>query len=381
MPDFGISRTEYSRTWNVLRGRKATHRIKASVMNKRLLTLLLLASAVAPLNAQSTSQIPVSRAAIDVPLSPAQRNEVILALAERLETTFYSPAIATAYATALRTKLQARGYEAITSRDALATAVTADLQAVNRDGHLKLTAGTPGIAPNGQRREEVKAIARSGWIADGVAYLEFRIFNGQEAGIAELKQFIADHSSAKTLIIDVRRHYGGGKDEMDVLFPALFSDTTALLQGDARAAVAEQMPGGLDSYPEFFRVAAPAGIVRHEHRAVPPKGGGAMSKTKVYLLVSRDTVSAGEHLAMALKRTERATLIGQTTRGAGNFGRPFKLPNEFSAFVPFGRTFDPDTGEGWEGTGVRPNIEVPAETALAKALELSGVKPDGDAQI
>jgi C-terminal processing protease CtpA/Prc len=252
---------------------------------------------------------------------------------------------------------------------------------VNKDGHLKLTAGTPGIAPNGQRREEVKAIARSGWIADGVAYLEFRIFNGQEAGLAELKQFIADHSSAKTLIIDVRRHYGGGKDEMDVLLPALFSKNTALLQGDARAAVAEQMPGGLDSYPDFFRVAAPVGIIRHEHRAIPPTGGGAMRRAKVYLLVSRDTVSAGEHLALALKRTGRATLIGQTTRGAGNFGRPFKLPHGFSAFVPFGRTFDPDTGEGWEGTGVRPNIEVPAETALAKALELSGVKPGEDTRI
>lgn len=134
------------------------------------------------------------------------------------------------------------------------------------------------------------------------------------------------------------------------------------------------MPGGLETYPDFFRVAAPAGIVRHEHRAIPPAGGGAMSKAKVYLLVSRDTVSAGEHLALALKRTGRATLIGQSTRGAGNFGRPYKLPHGFSAFVPFGRTFDPDTGEGWEGTGVRPDIQVPAEEALDEALKLSGVK-------
>jgi C-terminal processing protease CtpA/Prc len=348
-------------------------------MSKRLLPLLLVATTTAPLTAQSAWHEPATQAATSNPLTSAQRDEVILALADRLETTFYSPEIAKAYAAALRTKLQAKAYEAIASRDGLASAVTADLQAVNKDGHLSLRAGPAGIAPNGQRRDEVKAIARSGWIADGVAYLEFRIFNGQEAGLAELNKFIAAHSSAKTLIIDVRRHYGGGKDEMDVLFPALFSKATPLLQGDARAAVAEQMPGGMDTYPEFFRVAAPAGIVRHEHRAIPPAGGGALSNAKIYVLVSKDTVSAGEHLALALKRTGRATLIGQTTRGAGNFGRPFKLPHGFSAFVPFGRTFDPDTGEGWEGTGVRPTIEVPAEKALDEALRLTGRKLNGDA--
>jgi C-terminal processing protease CtpA/Prc len=103
-----------------------------------------------------------------------------------------------------------------------------------------------------------------------------------------------------------------------------------------------------------------------------------MSKAKIYLLVSRDTVSAGEHLALALKRTGRATLIGQTTRGAGNFGRPFKLPHNFSAFVPFGRTFDPASGQGWEGTGVRPDIEVPAEKALDEALRVAGLKLDAE---
>jgi hypothetical protein len=347
-------------------------------MRKMMLPLLLIGCAAAPLAAQSARHAPASQAADAAALTPAERSEVVLALAERIETTFYAPQIARAYAEALRGKLRSGGYDAIDSRDALAEAVTADLQAVNKDGHLRLRAGTPGIAPNGQRRQDVKAIAKSGWIADGVAYLDFRIFNGEAAGLAELTRFIADHASATTLIIDARNHYGGGKEEMDVLFPALFARETALLQGDARATVAEQMSGGQESSPTFVRLDAPEGIVRHEHRAVPPVGGGAMSKARVYLLVSRDTVSAGEHLALALKRTGRATLIGQATRGAGNFGRPFRLPHDFSTFVPFGRTFDPDTGQGWEGTGVKPDIEVAADKALDEALKLAGVKLRGD---
>lgn len=351
-----------------------TNTLRVPQMRTMILPFLLLTSAAAPLLAQAAWHAPAEQGSAAAVLTAAERNEIIVALAERLESTFYSPEIGKAYAAALRTKLKAGEYDLVSGRDALARTVTADLQAVNKDGHLSLRAGAPGVAPNGRRREEVKAIANSGWLSEGVAYLEFRIFNGGEADLAQLRRFIADHASAKTLIIDVRRHYGGGIDEMDVLFPALFDRPTALLQGDARAAVAERMPGGLESTPTFYRLDAPEGIVRHEHRTVPPAGGGALSRAKVYLLVSRDTVSAGEHLALALKRTGRATLIGETTRGAGNFGQPFKLPHNFSAFVPFGRTFDPDTGQGWEGTGVKPDIEVTADKALDEALMRAGVK-------
>ena len=42
-------------------------------------------------------------------------------------------------------------------------------------------------------------------------------------------------------------------------------------------------------------------------------------------------------------------------------------------FVPVGRTFDPDTGEGWEGRGVTPDLVVPARRALMEALVRAGV--------
>ena len=138
--------------------------------------------------------------------------------------------------------------------------------------------------------------------------------------------------------------------------------------------MAERTPGELESTPTWFRLTAPSSIVRHEHRAIPPKGGGVLKNARVYLLVSKNTVSAGEHFALALKRTGRATLIGEPTRGAGNFGQSYGLPNNFSAFIPFGRTFDPDTGNGWEGIGVKPSVEVAAEKGLDEALKLEGLE-------
>lgn len=43
-----------------------------------------------------------------------------------------------------------------------------------------------------------------------------------------------------------------------------------------------------------------------------------------------------------------------------------------------GRTYDPDTGRDWEGTGIVPNIEVPVDLALDEALALAeGRGPSG----
>ena len=46
-------------------------------------------------------------------------------------------------------------------------------------------------------------------------------------------------------------------------------------------------------------------------------------------------------------------------------GSCYKAPGErFAAFVPVGRTYDPDTNWDWEGRGVAPDLQVPADQAL-----------------
>ena len=80
-----------------------------------------------------------------------------------------------------------------------------------------------------------------------------------------------------------------------------------------------------------------------------------------------------------MKRTGRATVIGETTYGAGNYGDNNAIAGGFSAFIPVGRTFDPDTGKGWDYVGIAPNIAVPAAQALTEALVRSGL-PSAQAQ-
>ena len=82
--------------------------------------------------------------------------------------------------------------------------------------------------------------------------------------------------------------------------------------------------------------------------------------------------TAAEHLAAVFKGTKRATLIGETTAGAGHYGGTAPLGGGYSAFIPVGRSYFPG-GESWEQVGVKPDIAVAPERALVEALTREGV--------
>ena len=121
------------------------------------------------------------------------------------------------------------------------------------------------------------------------------------------------------------------------------------------------------------RAPAPASVIRREHFVTPAASVGNLKKARVFVLSSGRTGSAGEHFVLSMKRTHRATVIGETTYGAGTFGGGVPIAGGFSAWIPVGRTFDPDTNKGWDYVGVAPNVPVPAAAALTEALVRSGL--------
>lgn len=351
----------------------------------RTLVLALIASTVpAALVAQPTNPPAAEAAKPNAPFVKAVAEEAVCAVATKLQDNFVFPDKGSAYAAMLRANLAAGKYASFADARAFAEAVTADLQAVHKDEHLHVYVVRPEARPGpageregGQARRgspPINAISRSGWLADGVAYVRFEGFPGNEQTLTALRAFIDAHKDAKTLIIDARTHRGGGLAEMDLLFPQLFSSSTVLVGMDTRRAVDERGGNPIEE-ASVRKIAGPDGVVRREHFVTPAVQPTGLSNSKVYLLTSNRTASAGEHFSLSLKRTKRATLIGETTAGAGHYGRiePLDKSSIYGAFIPVGRTFDPDTGEGWEGTGVRPHVEVPADKALDAALKLAGV--------
>lgn len=345
------------------------------------LTLLLSAAVSLPLHAQSTAPVAPVEAPASAPFVRAEAESVVTALAKQLEEDYVFPEIANSYAAMLRANLAAGKYASFASAEDFATQVSADIAAVHPDGHLKLNA--PRLGSGGERKprrslDPSKAITQSGWIAPGVAYIGFELFPSDEATQAKLRTFLEVHKDAKTLIVDARGHHGGGLGEMDVLFPYLFAQPTELVRMDTRSSVEQREGSPIAEIPTVRTMTGPEGVVRRAHW-VMPGADTPLRNAKVYVLTSKKTASAAEHFALSLKRTGRATLIGETTHGAGNYGGMADLGFGYSAFIPVGRTFDPDTGEGWDGVGIKPDVDVAADQALDEAMKRAGVT--GDAKV
>jgi hypothetical protein len=303
------------------------------------------------------------------PLTAEVEKQVVHAFAEALERYFLFPEVGKAYGVRLRARQAAGAYRALTAAK-LARALTDDAQSVYQDGHLRLRApsqqallGAPSAAKSEQESTDT-GIERAGWIADGVAYISFNLFPSSKASLAAVRSFLAQHSTARALILDVRTHGGGYTDEFDVLASYLYDRPTELMYFDTRIAAFRAKP----DTPTLRRISGPPGFARQVHLAAPAPQPTRLARTNVFVLTSGYTGSAAEHLALALKRTGRATLVGEVTAGMGHFGRVVELPGGFSAVIPIGRPFDPSTNEGWEGTGVQPHVSVPAKEALDAAL-------------
>jgi hypothetical protein len=345
---------------------------------------LSLAPAVAALaQAQTAPPSPPAQlaSAPDAAITADQARSVARSFADKLESNYVFPDIAKRYAETLRAKADAGGYDSVARESILAEQLTADLRAVSPDNHLRVVTGPldllrprPAAGAANAPRAALVPIEEARWLSSGIAYIRFTIFPGDPAVTEAAAKFMADHADAESLIIDVRTHRGGGLDQMDAIFPYLFDKPTRLVMMDTRTSVAAEGGNPFEGSTTLRRVPADEDVVRYEHSAIPHPTEKRLYDAKVFVLTSGFTASAAEHFALSMKRTGRATLIGEATAGAGHYGGFQPIGGNFSAFIPVGRTFDPDTGKGWEGGGVEPHVAVPAAQALVEALIRSGME-------
>lgn len=307
--------------------------------------------------------------AAQAPLDAEERRLTVEDLAKKLEDNFVFPDVARRYAAMLRANLASGAYEGLTDPKAFGEKVTADLQAVSSDGHLRLAPadvfGPPKASPTAQGAPPVFGLEEAKMIGD-VAYLRYNGFPGDPARATPGRTFLLAHADAKAVIIDSRGNHGGGLAVMDAILPLLYAKPTVLVRMDTRAQARGPFAAG---GPTLQRESSPSDVIRLDHHVIPDSTETRLQRVPVYYLTSSKTASAAEHLALAFKRTHRAVLVGETTRGAGHFGGVMPIGKRFAAFIPVGRTYDPDTNWDWEGKGVAPDVAVPADQALDEALK------------
>lgn len=296
-------------------------------------------------------------------LDAVNRNEtsgVIDEVIRLMEAHYLDPVVAAEIVRILRARPADEPYPSDPA--ALADAVTADLQSVNGDKHLRLIHhenALPERAP-GDDAEEYAAMAR--WVdqtcagisrvealPDNVGYVEIHpvLFPVALAGDA-VSAAMSLVASTDALIIDVRRCLGGEPAMVAWLCSYLYDRDPVQLTGLQERAVVTQ------SWTLPF---------------VPGRRFGASKP--VYVLTSATTFSGGEQLSYDLQQLGRATIVGETTRGGAHAREGFRVHPHLEVTISVARGHNPISGGNWEGTGVTPDVAVPADEALACAQSLA----------
>jgi len=268
--------------------------------------------------------------------------------------------VAAAVSGVLAAGLAERRYPA--DAPALAAAVTADLQSVNGDKHLRLIHHDEPLkqrAP-GDDAEERAMFAR--WaeqacggvaclqrLAGNVGYLELRPILFPAAMCGEIvTAALSVLAATDALLIDLRQ-CRGGEPGMAVLLASYLWDDGPV-----------QLTGLRDRKDGLLRQAW----------TLPYVPGRRFGKTKpVYVLTSATTFSGGEQLSYDLQQLGRAAIVGERTRGGALAREGFVVHPHLEATISVAESVNPKTGGNWEGTGVAPDIETTADGARDVAYE------------
>ena len=90
----------------------------------------------------------------------------------------------------------------------------------------------------------------------------------------------------------------------------------------------------------------------------------------LYLLPSSRTISAAE-VFYDFKMLNRATIVGEPTRGSAHAGVIYRIDDHFGTAIPKVKPINPYSAVDWEGVGVAPDVKVKAADTLTTAVALA----------
>ena len=336
-------------------------------MSKRLLMiqLPLLAMFIAPPAAAQPAPVvapaaaPVSTASIDA----AGRKRIVEAAIAKMTKGYVFPAKVPAIAKVLRAGLDGK-YRAISDPKAFADAVTADIEQVANDRHMRLFWSPDRLPPPfdpahldpAMEKRQAEFLARRNFairqaqVLDGnIGYLKINGFLPAEMSGPALSAAMAFLKNSDALIIDLRTNGGGDPGTVSLLVSYLEPPETLI--------------------NTFHRRDRP---VDDQIWSLPYVPGGRWSTDKpVYVLTSKDTASGAEEFAYDMQQLKRGTVVGGSTWGGANPGEMVPIDDHFAMFVPFGSAVNPISKTNWEGAGVKPDVVVDPADALTVAQRLA----------
>lgn len=300
--------------------------------------------------------LPAGSTAAAQGLTRETKFQVVEAAAKVLREGYVYPEVGERTAIRLSATLAAGGYDTIEDPVAFASRLSADMRDVAHDDHLNIFAQNgPGPGDElGPEPPQKKGFVRVDRLPGNVGYIKVVGFPNADGIKPMADAAMRMVARTKAVIIDVRQNFGGNPTGVAYLVSFFLGGRKQVHLNDVVWRDSGTNTTHTDS---TWTSATPT------HYLGRP----------VYVLTGRQTFSAGEEFAYDLQALNRATLVGEVTRGGANPGTLAPLASGFDIFIPTGRAENPITKTNWEGRGVRPDVRVPAGAALKVALRRLGV--------
>ncbi|WP_407481149.1 S41 family peptidase [Elizabethkingia meningoseptica] len=298
-------------------------------------------------------------------MDQATIQKVIVRTSELVTQNYVFPDKALLISDHIRKLNKNKKYNLYKNAQNLAKQLTADIQSVNKDKHLRIIydpelekdiisyLNTPPQTNQIKKQEENKEktfnffFRKLEILPSNIGYIEFTNFPtpSEEAQktIHSAMQFI---SNTDALIIDLRRNRGGNGTTSTELLGYFFNEK--IKTGKSFNRIENKWT---DDYIEN----------------IPSIAGGLYLGMPVYILTSKWTFSAAEGFVYTMKYLRNSKIIGETTAGGAHLTRSFSSGSGFVAFIPFTRSENIKTGTDWEITGIVPDIEVKSGDPLILA--------------
>ena len=295
-------------------------------------------------------------------LSKKDKKAIVSSIQTNLQETYIDLELSNKMVAELKKNLNSKKYSAITNPNDFSETLTEDLQEVSQDLHLKVRFEPKRIAKKKRVMPEdmrLKMEQRMAMKMSEINYgfIETKILNGN-IGYLNLKLFSDTKyaedaataamnflSNTNAIIIDLRSNGGGVPSMMQLLSSYFYDETPVLLSN-------------------FYERKTDSTTQMHTLAQVD---GKRYTNKPVYILTSKQTFSAAEAFAYTLKHLDKATVIGEVTKGGANRTKRINLNDDFTISIPYINPVHPITKSNWEGVGVLPNIETSNEDALAYA--------------
>ena len=327
--------------------------MKNIILVARVLVVLILALVILRFSASAQQR----QEQPDMNIDAATRSAILESLIKELDAGYVFPDTAKKMEADLRSRVDNKEYESITSAKAFAEKLTADAQSISKDKHLRVRYSFQPIPvrkekdePTAEEKAQFENFAKRvnfGFeklerMQGNIGYIDLRGFMDPEAGADTVAAAMGFLANTNALIFDLRQN-GGGE-------PAMIALISSYLFGDKPVHLNDLYFRQGNRTEEFWT--KPETVKRH------------FGDKDIYVLTSDHTFSGGEEFANNMKVLKRGTLIGETTGGGANPGGMVRLNEHFAVFVPGGRAINPITKTNWEGVGVEPDIKAPKEQAL-----------------